>query len=52
MTTKTKQLLLAAGAFLAAWQGANFDLDYRAVLGALTAALLGAANPDKMTLRK
>ena len=52
MTTKSKQLLLAIGAFLAAWQGANFDLDYRAILGAATAALLGAANPDKLTLRK
>ena len=39
--------LFAFGAFLAAWQGADFDLDYRAILGALTAATLGALNPTK-----
>lgn len=49
MTPQLKTLLFAAGAFLAAWQGANFELDYRAVLGALTAAILGAANPRKAT---
>lgn len=46
MNAQTKKLLFAVGAFLAAWQGANFELDYRAVLGALTAAILGAANPS------
>ena len=47
MNKHLKQFLFAVGAFLAAWQGADFDLDYRAVLGALTAALIGAANPNK-----
>lgn len=43
-----KPLLYAALAFLAAWQGADFALDYRAVLGAIVAAGLGAANPKKV----
>lgn len=47
MTTKQKQALYAVGAFLAAWQATNFGLDYREILGALTAALLGAASPKK-----
>lgn len=47
MTTKQKQALYALGAFLAAWQGADFSLDYRAVLGAITAALIGGASPKK-----
>ena len=42
-----KPYLFALGAFLAAWQGMNFDLEPRAVLGALTAALLSALNPTK-----
>ena len=42
-----KQGLFAVGAFLAAWQATDFALDYRAVLGALTAATLGAMNPAK-----
>lgn len=40
-----KQIVFAVGAFMAAWQGADFSLDYRAVLGAITAAIIGAANP-------
>lgn len=47
MSKQAKQALFAVGAFLAAWQGADFALDYRAVLGAFTAAVLGAANPGK-----
>lgn len=47
-----KQALFAAGAFLAAWQATDFSLDYRAVLGALTAATLGAMNPDKLPKSK
>ena len=49
MTKTQKQILFAFGAFLAAWQGADFALDYRAVLGAVTAATLGALNPTKTT---
>ena len=47
MDKHLKQALFAAGAFLAAWQATDFSLDYRAVLGALTAATLGAMNPNK-----
>lgn len=44
-----RPLAYAALAFLAAWQGSDFSLDYRAVLGAIVAAGLGAANPRKVT---
>lgn len=37
--------------FLAAWQGSDFALDYRAVLGAVVAAGLAGSNP-KATKRK
>ena len=47
MEKHIKQALFAAGAFLAAWQATDFALDYRAVLGAVTAATLGAMNPNK-----
>lgn len=46
MDHHVKAALFAVGAFLAAWQATDFSLDYRAVLGALTAATLGAMNPD------
>ena len=32
-------------AFLAAWQGTEFSLDYRAFLGALVAGIMGGLNP-------
>ena len=41
-----KQFSLAAIAFLAAWQATDFALDYRAVLGAVVAASMGAMNPS------
>ena len=41
-----KQFSLAAIAFLAAWQATDFALDYRAVLGAVVAASMGAMNPN------
>lgn len=47
MTPTLKALCYAGLAFLAAWQGANFALDHRAVLGAIVAAGLGYANPHK-----
>lgn len=47
MKDKTKAPLFALAAFLAAWQATNFDVDYRAVLGALTCAVLGYASPKK-----
>jgi hypothetical protein len=44
-----KQISLAAIAFLAAWQATDFALDYRAVLGAVVAASMGAMNPNAKT---
>ena len=44
-----KQFSLAAIAFLAAWQATDFALDYRAVLGAVVAASMGAMNPNVKT---
>jgi hypothetical protein len=44
-----KQFSLAAIAFLAAWQATYFALDYRAVLGAVVAASMGAMNPNVKT---
>lgn len=40
-----RPLTFAALAFLAAWQGSEFALDYRAVLGAIVAAGLAGSNP-------
>ena len=39
--------LYALAAFLAAWQATDFSFDARAVLGALTACVLGYASPKK-----
>lgn len=40
-------VVLAAGAFLAAWASSNFDLDYRAVLWAVLSGVFGFATPKK-----
>lgn len=45
MTKFQKQLVFALFAFLAAWQGTDFDLDYRSVLGAAVAAYFGFKVP-------
>lgn len=45
MTLIQKKLLAAAIAFLAAWQATEFELDYRAVLGAVVAAGAGYITP-------
>jgi hypothetical protein len=40
--------IIAIGAFLAVWgTSSNFDLDYRAVLGAIVAGVFGYASPKK-----
>ena len=44
-----KPVAFAVVAFLAAWQGTNFALDYRAVLGSIVAAALGYASPKPTT---
>lgn len=33
-------------AFLAAWQATEFSLDYRAILGALVAGVMGGLSPN------
>lgn len=40
-------VVLAAGAFLAAWASSNFDLDYRAILWAVLSGVFGFATPKK-----
>lgn len=47
MNKNVKAGLFGLAAFLAAWQATNFDLDYRAVLGAVTCAILGYVSPKK-----
>lgn len=48
MNSTLKPYLYALLAFLAAWQGTEFALDYRAVLGSIVAAGLGYASPKKV----
>ena len=45
MNPNPKQILMALGAFLAAWQIGDFALDYRSILGAVTTAILAGMNP-------
>ena len=40
-------VVLASGAFLAAWASSNFDLDYRAILWAVLSGVFGFATPKK-----
>ena len=39
--------VLTVGAFLAAWAGSSFALDYRSVLFAILAGVFGYATPKK-----
>lgn len=39
--------VLTLGAFLAAWAGSQFDLDYRSILFAVVAGVFGYATPRK-----
>lgn len=41
------QIVLAAGAFLAAWSASNFDIDYRAILFAVLSGVFGYATPKR-----
>ena len=47
LSLAAKPALYALAAFLAAWQATEFSFDARAVLGALTACVLGYASPKK-----
>jgi hypothetical protein len=42
----TKTTTYALIAFMAAWQATDFSLDYRAILGALVAGLMGGLSPN------
>ena len=39
--------VLTVGAFLAAWAGSEFALDYRSILWAVVAGVFGYATPKK-----
>ena len=39
--------VLTVGAFLAAWAGSNFSLDYKAIMFALLSGVFGYATPTK-----
>jgi hypothetical protein len=40
-----KPAAFALIAFMASWQATDFSVDYRAVMGSLTAAIIGYLNP-------
>ena len=40
-------IILAAGAFLAAWSATNFELDYRAILWSVLSGVFGYASPKR-----
>jgi hypothetical protein len=40
-------IILAAGAFLAAWSATNFELDYRAILWSILSGVFGYASPKR-----
>ena len=42
----SKATTYALIAFMAAWQATDFSLEYRAVLGALVAGLMGGLSPN------
>jgi hypothetical protein len=39
--------MLTAGAFLAAWAGSNFSLDYKSIMFAVLSGVFGYATPTK-----
>lgn len=47
----TKTYSYALIAFLAAWQATEFSLEYRALLGAFVAGLMGALSPNYKAIR-
>lgn len=49
MTQYVKPAAFAVAAFLAAWQATSFAADYRSILGAVVAAVFGAASPTTKT---
>jgi hypothetical protein len=47
MKLNLKPILFSLAAFLSAWQASEFDNSQRAILGALTCAILGYVSPKK-----
>lgn len=48
MTNKQKNAaLFGLTAFLMAWQGAKFAIDFQSIMGAVTCAVLAFKNPQK-----
>ena len=45
MKNKLAPYLFAAGSFLSAWQSADFSLEFKAIMGAVTCAVLGYGSP-------
>jgi hypothetical protein len=41
-----KTVVFGLIAFMAAWQATDFNLEYRAVMGAVVAGLMGFLNPS------
>lgn len=41
-----KQVSFGLIAFLASWQATNFAIEYRSLMGALVAGLMGFLNPE------
>ncbi|CAB5222175.1 hypothetical protein UFOVP360_13 [uncultured Caudovirales phage] len=40
-------IILAAGAFLAAWSATNFELDHKAILWSILSGVFGYASPKR-----
>ena len=40
-------IVLAAGAFLAAWSATNFELDHKAILWSILSGVFGYASPKR-----
>jgi len=46
MTNLPKPISFGLIAFLASWQATQFSLEYRSVMGAIVAGLMGFLNPE------
>lgn len=46
MTNLPKNVSFGLIAFLASWQASQFGLDYRSIVGAVVAGLMGFLNPN------
>lgn len=46
MTNLPKPISFGLIAFLASWQATQFSLEYRSIMGAVVAGLMGFLNPE------